>query len=175
MSAAGSNSSHSVSDKGGRVICGNPAGMMPTVVKLSCKPKVATSVAATTAHNIGPIRVSGWVFASATRALCKSRAISGRLIERNTSATSPKARAVTFALSSCAATPKSAVAGFVGSSMWMPVRPGNWLMMMSIAAALTKPLMTGWLSSVTRSPILVSLNTPSINPTCKHNSVVMPK
>jgi hypothetical protein len=48
-------------------------------------------------------------------------------------------------------------------------------MMISRAAALTNPTMTGWLSRFTTPPMFDNRNSHRIMPDCRHSRVVMPR
>ena len=143
MNAAGNRSSHRVSDIGGSVMLGRPAGITPTVARSSSRPNNATNIAPTTAHSIGPILVSGCELGLLMVVELSSQPMSGRLKNKNNSAVRPKLMAAGFTWRNCSAMPIKAALGLVVSSRVMPVKPGSWLIIMSTAAALTKPLITG--------------------------------
>ena len=54
-----------------------------------------------------------------------------------------------------------------------PANAASWLIMMRMAAAFTKPAITGWLSRLAKPPMRPSRNSHSTTPTCKLNTAAI--
>ncbi len=128
---------------------------------------------ATAATTIGPSRHSGcWVEIETPTQPATWVTRLGKN-SRAPSETAPTIRVCSSMFAIESNKPDNTINGFELSETSIPVNAGSWLTIMSTAAALTKPVITGWLSKFTSPPIRESLSSHRMIPDCKQMMVVI--